>query len=54
MDNVTVGNNVLLRGVIVDEGVTIEDEAVVEGRGGSAVPVIAALSVLGKGTRLHL
>jgi NDP-sugar pyrophosphorylase family protein len=55
MDNVKVGNNVLLRGVIVDEGVTIEDEVVVEGRGGSsAVSVISALSVLGKGTRLHL
>jgi len=54
MDNVTVGNNVLLRGVIVDEGVTIEDEVVIEGRGANAVPVISALSVLGKGTRLHL
>ena len=54
MDNVKVGNNVLLRGIIVDEGVTIEDEVVVEGRGSNAVPVISALSVLGKGTRLHL
>lgn len=54
MDNVKVGNNVLLRGVIVDEGVTIEDEVVVEGRGTSAVSVISADSVLGKGTRLHL
>ncbi len=54
MDNVKVGNNVLLRGVIVDEGVTIEDEVVLEGRGSSAVSVIAARSVLGKGSRLHL
>ena len=33
MDNVTVGKNVRLRGVIVDAGTTIEDEVVVEGRG---------------------
>ena len=54
MDNVKVGNSVLLRGVIVDEGVTIEDDVVVDGRGSSAVSVISALSVLGKGTRFHL
>ncbi len=54
MDNVKVGNNVLLRGVVIDEGVTIEDEVVVEGRGANAVPVIAALSLLARGTRLLL
>jgi hypothetical protein len=40
--------------VIVDEGTTIEDEVVVDGRDSSAVHVIAASSVLGKGTRLLL
>jgi NDP-sugar pyrophosphorylase family protein len=52
MDHVTVGSHVRLSRVIVDEGVTVEDEVVVEGRGATAV--IAASSVLGKGTRLHL
>ncbi len=55
MDGVTIGRHVRLSGVIVDTGATVEDEVVVEGRGGSgATPVIAAGSRLGKGTRLHL
>ncbi len=54
LDGVKVGNNVRLSGVIVDEGAVIEDEVVVEGRGFGSVPVIAARSVLGKGTRLRL
>ena len=53
MDNVTVGNRVRLSNVIVDEGTIIEDETAVEGRGAAGpVPVIAAHSVLGRGTRL--
>ena len=54
MDNVTVGSHVRLSGIIVDEGATIEDEVVVEGRGGGSIPVIAANSVLARGTRLRL
>lgn len=55
MDNVTVGANVRLYGVIVDENAVIEDEVVITGRGGGdAVPVIAAGSVLTRGTRLQL
>jgi mannose-1-phosphate guanylyltransferase/phosphomannomutase len=53
MDNVTVGERVRLSSVIVDENARIQDEVVLEGRGG-ATPVIAAGSVLGRGTRLHL
>lgn len=53
MDNVTIGNRVRLTNLIVDEGATIEDETAIEGRGSSGpVPVIAANSVLQKGTRL--
>jgi hypothetical protein len=52
---VTIGNHVRLSGVILDEGVTLEDEVVVEGRGGSGTPpVIAAGSRLCKGTHLRL
>ncbi len=55
MDNVKIGNRVRLSGVIVDEGTVIEDEVVVTVRGaGGLTPVIAADSVLAKGTRLHL
>jgi len=55
MDNVTVGSNVRLYGIIVDENVIIEDEVVITGRGGgNSVPVIAAGSVLTRGTRLQL
>jgi NDP-sugar pyrophosphorylase family protein len=55
MDHVTIGERVRLSGVIVDSGVKVEDEVVVEGRGGAGpTPVIAAGSVLGRGTRLHL
>ncbi len=55
LDNVTVGNNVRLYGIIVDENVVIEDEVVIAGRGGgSSVPVISAGSVLKRGTRLQL
>jgi mannose-1-phosphate guanylyltransferase len=54
MDNVQVGSGVVLRGVIVDENVTIEDEVEVAGGGAHAVPVIAAGSRLAKGTRLAL
>jgi len=53
MDNVTIGNRVHLANVIVDEGATIEDETVVEGRGSAGpVPVIAAGSLLKQATRL--
>lgn len=55
MDNVTVGSHVRLTGVIVDENTTIGDEVVVEGRGAAgSVPVIAAGSILARGTRLRL
>lgn len=53
MDNVTVGKNARLRGVIVDAGAILEDEVVVEGRGQAGpTPVIASGSVLARGTRL--
>ena len=54
MDDVTVGSHVRLSGVIVDSGAIVEDEVVVSARGNSLTPVIAAKSLLGKGTRLHL
>jgi NDP-sugar pyrophosphorylase family protein len=54
MDNVTVGEHVRLSNVIVDEGTTLQEEVVLEGRAGGPTPVIAAESVLGQGTRLHL
>ena len=54
MDDVTVGSHVRLSGVIIDSGAIIEDEVVVSARGNSLTPVIAAKSLLGKGTRLHL
>jgi len=55
MDDVTIGERVRLSGVIVDSGAHVEDEVVVEGRGGAGpTPVIAAGSLLGRGTRLHL
>ena len=53
MDNITVGKNARLRGVIVDEGATLEEDVMVEGRGQAGpTPVIASGSVLAKGTRL--
>lgn len=52
MDGVTVGDNVVLRGVIVDTGATIEDEVAIEARADGPIPVIAAESVIAKGTRL--
>lgn len=56
MDGVKVGNRVKLGGVIVDEGTVIEDEVVITVRSGSGglTPVIAAGSVLCKGTRLQM
>ncbi|HZO90327.1 MAG TPA: NDP-sugar synthase [Chthonomonadaceae bacterium] len=57
MDNVTIGRQVRLRGVILDEGTALEDEVVIEGgenESAGAVPVIAADSRLGRGTRLLL
>ncbi len=55
MDDVVIGERVRLSGVIVDSGAHVEDEVVVEGRGTvGATPVIAAGSLLGRGTRLHL
>jgi len=55
MDNVTIGDRVRLSRVILDEGVTLEEEVVVEGSGGSGPPpVIAAGSHLCKGTHLRL
>jgi NDP-sugar pyrophosphorylase family protein len=55
MDDVTIGSHVRLSRVIVDEGTVIEDEVAVEGRGGvGSTPVIAAGSILKRGTRLHL
>ncbi len=55
MDNVSIGERVRLSGVIVDSGVKVQDEVVVEGRGSAGpTPVIAAGSVLARGTRLHL
>jgi NDP-sugar pyrophosphorylase family protein len=54
MDNVTVGSNARLYGIIVDEGTVIEDEVVITGRGnGSTTPVIAAESRITRGTRLQ-
>ncbi len=54
MNGITVGENVHLRGVVVDEGVTIEDEVTVLARDEKiTTPVIAANSRLTKGTRLH-
>ena len=56
MDGVKVGNRVKLGGVIVDEETVIEDEVVITVRSGSGglTPVIAAGSVLCKGTRLQM
>lgn len=55
LDNVIIGSHVRLHHVILDDGTTVEDEVVIDGRGGGgSVPVIAAGSTLCKGTRLHL
>ncbi len=54
LDNVRIGSNVSLRGVIVDDGATIEDEVVIEANdaGSRPGPVVAAGSHLARGTRL--
>ncbi len=53
LDGVTVGKNVRLKGLVVDENSTIEDDCIVEGRGGDGPTlVLAAGTVLKQGTRI--
>lgn len=55
MNGVTVGENVHLCGVVVDEGVTIEDDVTILARDEKIMtPVIAAHSRLARGTRLQI
>jgi NDP-sugar pyrophosphorylase family protein len=51
MDNVSIGARSRLNGVIVDEGVTIEEDVEIEASPGSPVSVIAAGSTIRKGSR---
>jgi NDP-sugar pyrophosphorylase family protein len=53
MDHVSIGANVRLKGVILDDRVEIEDDVVMEARPGST-PVLAAGTVLKRGTRVAL
>jgi len=53
MDNVKIGANVVITDAIVDENSTIEDGAVLEGRPGGAAIIIAAGTVLRRGTRMQ-
>jgi len=52
LDGVTIGKGVSLRGVIVDEGATIEDDCIIEGTVGGPTLVLAAGTVLKQGTRI--
>jgi len=52
LDGVRVGKSVRLRGVIVDEGATIEDDCIVEGAVGGPTLVLAAGTILKQGTRI--
>jgi mannose-1-phosphate guanylyltransferase len=53
LDGVTVGKNVRLRGIIVDEGTVIEDDCTVEGNPTGPTLVLAAGTVLKQGTRVQ-
>ena len=53
MDNVTIGANVLLSHVIIDENCTIEECVVLEGRIEGPTTVIAAGSLLRRGSRMQ-
>lgn len=52
LNNVSVGKNVRLKGVIVDEGANIEDDCIVEGAAGGSTLVLAAGTTLKQGTRI--
>lgn len=52
MDGVKVGAGARLRGVIADSGAAIGDDVYLEAGSGRPIPVLAAGSILAKGTRL--